>query len=248
VIARDTLAALRRHGAWPLPHYALALRAACRGSPPPFGRRWYARRFHAHAGNPEWLAVSLLRNAEVEGDGARKIWSLASRTPDPEVAALVRDHAVDESRHALMYLALLRAVFPTALAPGGWAEVRKVSPRFTAQDRPPRRRAASREQVLDEIVQMNLGEIRTRVNQHLMAPVLAAVCPAPSRPRIARIMRALLDDETRHIAYTARVLDAACARGDGAFVRRTMARRLAEFNALTLRQVRGHAPAAPSTG
>lgn len=241
MIARFTLAALRRAREWPLPAYADALRAACRAAPPPFGEVWYAKRFRQLALDPQWIAESLVRNADVEGEGARKIWLLAARTPDRDVAELVRRHAIDESGHALAYVALTRALCPDAMSSREWRALGALSPRYRPGDRPPRRRPARMDQVLDELVQMNLGEIRTRVNQMLMIPVLAACTPADRRPRVMRTMRALLGDETRHIAYTARVLERACTEGAGAFVRATMATRLAEFNALTRRQVRADA-------
>lgn len=239
MVARFTLAALRASRAWPLPAYAAALRAACRAAPPPFGAPWYADRFRRLAMDPQWIAESLIRNAEVEGEGARKIWVLAARTPDRRIAELVRRHAIDESGHALAYVALTKMLFPDALSSRWWRSLRALSPRYGPADRPRRRRTATMDQVLDEIVQMNLGEIRTRVNQMLMVPVLAAATPAANRPCVMRLMRSLLGDETRHVAYTACVLERACATGAGAFVRETMATRLAEFNALTCRQVGG---------
>ena len=232
-----TLRALRACGAGPLADYASALRAACAAAPPPFGTAWYGRRFRALAVDPGWVAASLIENAACEVEGAGKIWSLAARTRDPEIADAVRRHAVDESRHALIYLALLDAAFPGAVAARVRRGLDRLSPGFRDRDRPPVRRPLPERRVLDELIQMNVGEIRTRLNQLLLTPVITTVCPPTSRPRVRRMMASLLADETRHIAYTAHLIERAMLDDDGAFVRRTMRRRLAQFNRITLAQI-----------
>lgn len=232
-----TLRALRARGADSLPAYARALRAACEASPPPFGMAWYGDRYRELATDPGWLARSLIDNAAKEGEGSRKLWRLASRATDPEIAEGVRRHAVDESRHALVYLAMLETAFPGAVPEGARRKLTELSPRYRFKDSPPRRPAASKHRVLDELIQMNIGEIRTRINQLLLAPMIAGFCPRRARRRVSRMLRALMDDETRHIEYTARLIERAIHGGDAAFVRRTMARRLAAFNRITVAEV-----------
>lgn len=242
-VANGILTALGAAGAGPLPEYAESLRAACDASAPAFGTVSYRRRYRDLARDPEWLAVSLVVNAEKEGEGSRKLWRLAARASDPDVAEQVRRHALDESRHALVYLAMLDTVFPGSVREADHARLRELSPRYRSADRPPRLRRATRRRVLDELIQMNIGEIRTRLNQLLLGPAARRYCPARGRRRLARMLTTLLADETRHIAYTARLLERAIAEGERAFVRRTMARRLAEFNAITLAEVAGGAHA-----
>jgi hypothetical protein len=53
------------------------------------------------------------------------------------------------------------------------------------------------------------------------------------------MLRSLMDDETRHVAYTARILEQAIADGRGELVRRMLVRRLEQFNRLTEREVGG---------
>jgi hypothetical protein len=93
--------------------------------------------------------------------------------------------------------------------------------------------------VLDELIQMNIGEIRTRINQLLLAPVITEFCPRHGKRRLSRMLASLMEDETRHIEYTARLIERAIRGGDEAYVRRTMARRVAEFNRITLAEVGG---------
>lgn len=238
-LAPRVLRALVRIGAGPLPGYAASLRAACRASPPAFGTASYGRCYRALAADRGWLAASLVQNAQKEGEGSRKLWRLAARAADPEVAEQVRRHAVDESRHALVYLAMLDTAFPGAVTQRDRSRLRALSPCYRAGDRPQRLRPATRRRVLDELIQMNIGEIRTCLNQILLAPVARRVCPPAGRRRLARMLTALLADEARHIAYTARLIERAMDGGEERFVRRTMARRLAEFNRITQDEVRG---------
>lgn len=235
-----TLRALARCGGGRLRGYASALRAACAGSPPPFGLFWYGHRFRQLARDPDWVALALIHNAAKEGEGARKLWRLAGRTADPLIAEQIRQHAVDESRHALVYVAMLETVFPNTISAKLQPTLARLSPRYRLRDHPPGRAPLSGRRVLDELIQMNLGEIRTRINQALLGPVVTAYCPPAGRRRLARILRSLMDDETRHVAYTARILERAIEHGREDFVRRTMAHRLAQFNRLTVREVGGN--------
>jgi hypothetical protein len=242
-VADEILTTLDAAGAGRLPEYAAGLRAACAASAPVFGTARYRRHYRELARDPGWLAISLVVNAEKEGEGARKLWRLAGRAGEPEVAEQVRHHALDESRHALVYLALLDTVFPGSVRDEDRLRLRELSPRYRSGDRPARRRRATRRRVLDELIQMNIGEIRTRLNQLLLAPAARRCCPARGRRRLTRMLTALLADETRHILYTAGLLERAIVEGEGPFVRRTMVRRLAQFNAITLAEIAGGAHA-----
>jgi hypothetical protein len=89
---------------------------------------------------------------------------------------------------------------------------------------------------LDELIQMNIGEIRTRIHQLLLRPVIMIHCPPEGRAKLQRILDSLLGDETRHIEYTARLIEKAMEASAG-FVRHTMKQRLDEFNQITLEEV-----------
>jgi hypothetical protein len=219
------------------PGYGRSLRAAYRRCPPVFGTAWYGDRFRQLAAEPRWLAESLLVNAAKEGRGSRELWTLAGRAGDPVIAEAVRRHALDESRHALMYLAILDLTFPAAVPSARRAGFRALSPRYGAGDRPPARRPARPREMLDALIQMNLGEIRTRINQLLMMPVVRAYCAPVNRPRLSRILRALLGDETRHVRYTAHLIERAIEAGEREFVTTTMRRRLALLNRITLSEI-----------
>src|SRR5439155_10089979 len=110
--------------------------------------------------------------------------------------------AVDESRHALAYLALLDLAFPGAVTPSFRSELNQLSPSFSmrqqffAVDGSPYARTPS----VDDFVQMNIAEIRMTIHHLLQRPALAMHCPRMNVPRITKILDALLRDELRHVA------------------------------------------------
>lgn len=236
-VATDTINALRMRGTEALPHYELALETACEESPPPFGQAWYGEKYRAVASDPGWLASSLIANAEKEGEGSRKLWTLVARCPEPDIAEAIRQHAIDESRHALLYVAMCELVFPGALEGEVKEYADSLSPRYSPRDFPQPARKASREIVLDELIQMNIGEIRTRIHQLLMRPVITAYCPPDRQERLQKLLDSLMDDETRHIEYTARLIDSAALQGYSDFIVETALQRVKDFNALTLDEV-----------
>jgi hypothetical protein len=234
----DTLRALCERGTEALPGYEMALSAACEAFPPPFGQAWYGEKYRRHASEPGWLAASLIANAEKEAEGSRKLWSLVARTSDAGIADAIRIHAIDESRHALVYVAMCELVFPGSLEGDVKVYAESLSPRYSPSDSPtPSDEKSSRYVVLDELIQMNIGEIRTRIHQLLMGPVITAYCEPERRERLLKVLASLLADETKHIEYTARLIDAAARGGDSDFVRSTAIRRMKDFGELTLVEV-----------
>jgi hypothetical protein len=84
------------------------------------------------------------------------------------------------------------------------------------------------------------------VNQMLARPVLLTYCPEASRAQLTRMLDSLMWDETRHVGYTARLLDQALATQDAAFLLETVPTRIIQLNELTLDEV-GRARANPQT-
>ncbi len=235
-IASNTIEALRDCGTEELPRYEGALLAACEADPPPYGQAWYGDLYREVAMDPLWLAGSLIANAEKEGEGSRKLWDLVARTSDKSVAEAIRQHAIDESRHALLYIAMCDLVFPEAIDATLREHVEAISPRFSSQDFPSDKQKAAIESVVDELIQMNIGEIRTRIHQLLLRPVIREYCPVEKQGKLQRVLDSLLNDETRHIQYTARLIDEIAHRYPD-LVLSTTCRRLEEFNKITLSEV-----------
>jgi hypothetical protein len=236
-VADLTLSALRGAGVRGIESYSQSLICACDQHRPPFGMAWYGDQYRSYAKDPHWLAASLVANAEVEGDGARKLWRIAGYAERENESKLVQQHAVDEARHAKLYIYMLDTVFPGAMDQELQAATKAMSPQISMREALTRSAPVSTLRLLDDLVQMNIGEIRTRIHQQLLRPVILAHCPAGERRRIEQALDALLRDETRHIAYTAELIEQQSGRGHEEFIRVTMAKRLAQFNEITLNEV-----------
>jgi hypothetical protein len=86
---------------------------------------------------------------------------------------------------------------------------------------------------LDDLIQMNIAEIRTLVHHLLQRPMLLEHCAPERRHRLAGLHDRLRLDEVRHIAYTAALIEEFAHRGKAAAVNRLMQERMADFNAIT---------------
>jgi hypothetical protein len=237
IVAELTIRALRAHHGDDWSHYRHALITACKKAPPPFGTRTYGDIYRDAAVDPYWMATSLMTNAHREGEGAGQLWDLAACTPDARLAAHIRQHAIDESGHAHAYLTMLDLTFPDAVDAEFRAQLATLSPGYTRHSvRQPHAGSPYAHPVtLDELIQMNIAEIRTRVHHLLQRPMLLAYCGAPERRgRLQRILDVLLADETRHIAYTAALIEEFARDGEAESVTRLMQERLSDFNSLTI--------------
>jgi hypothetical protein len=235
IATKVTLEALRLHGVSGWPHYRDALIAACRKAPPPFGTKNYENIYRDVARDPNWMVISLIQNAQGEGEGSQHLWDLAASTPDIRVAAQVKQHAIDESRHAKAYVAMLNLTFPEVADDDFRARLASLSPGYTqrsqlkAQEGSPYASAIT----LDDLIQMNIAEIRTLVHHILQRPVLLRYCAPNRRDRLALLHDRLRLDEGRHIGYTAALIEEFANRGKASQVKRLMQERLSEFNAIT---------------
>lgn len=227
--------ALHDQGEGGLPAYFAALTLSCEKTPPPFGMAWYGERFRDFAVRPEWMANSLIQNATKEADGARQLWLLSGRTPAPEIAEAIRQHAIDEARHARYYIAMLDLAFPDAAPPAERDRFLAGLPKFSQADFPERTAPAKLESVFDELVQMNVGEIRTLIHQLLMRPVLTRHCPRDNLARLEALLDSIAADEAKHITYTARLIETRCRTHPDA-IQTLFVERLAEFNEITLQE------------
>jgi hypothetical protein len=234
IVADLTIEALRERCPLVLTQYENALIAACDRFPPPFGSKSYGDVYRRAASEPEWLAMSLLANAEREGDGSARLWNLAGSTPDPDLASELRQHAVDESRHSRWYVAMFDVAFPDALDPELRPYADAFSPGYTLRETPSANPDSpfSHAITLDDLIQMNIAEIRTRIHHLLQRPMLSAHCSSDRRSKLQPLMDKLLYDETSHVHYTAARIEQHIRSGSAdAFD--LMAERLNDFNIIT---------------
>lgn len=220
------------------PSYFQALTRALKEEPPPFDASPYERLYEEASQDPRWLAVSLMTNAEREGDGATRLWSLAAFAPTLQMKEQLKQHAVDESRHALLYLSLLDLSFPSITDPNFRKELDQLSPGFSLSDdvaaipgspyaKPP---------TVDDFIQMNVAEIRTAIHHVMQRPAIAGHRPDSNKQRVDSIQSSLLRDELRHVAYTAVLIEAEAGSTDIAPI---MLQRFRDFNAITRNEL-GH--------
>ena len=236
ITAGLTLEALRVHGMPARPHYRDALLTACRKAPPPFGTKGYGKIYRNVAKDPDWMMLSLIQNAQGEGEGSGHLWDLAASTPDPRIAAQVKAHAIDESRHSKAYVAMLELAFPGVVVNNGLhAQLASLSPGYS-QRSPLEAHAGSPYAsaiTLDDLIQMNIAEIRTLVHHILQRPILLGYCTPGRRHRLTLLHDRLRLDEIRHIAYTAALIEEFAQRGEAGAVKRLMQERMSDFNAIT---------------
>jgi hypothetical protein len=218
--------------------YFEALEEALIEQPPPFDTPQYADLYRNASKDGHWLAVSLITNAEREGDGAKRLWSLGACSDNSKEQQQLKRHAVDESRHALAYLSLLDLTFPDSTTPVFRKELNALSPHFTmeqplfAVDGSLYAKLPS----IDDFVQMNIAEIRTAIHHLMQRPALADLCPPENRTAAKSIQTSLLRDELFHVGYTA-VLIEQRAETLGVDLSGLVAKRFRDFNTITLEEL-----------
>ncbi|MGO4716207.1 hypothetical protein [Bradyrhizobium sp. 2TAF24] len=221
------------------PSYLAALRRALADEPPPFGTRAYSELYRDAASDARWLAISLMTNAEREGDGAKRLWSLAACSTDTDHRRQLKEHAVDESRHALFYLALLDFAFPGLTEPSFRLALRQLSPRYALDTElvPVSGSPYAKPPTIDDFIQMNIAEIRTAIHHLMQRPALAAHAPAENFAGMQPILDALLRDELRHVAYTAALIERLAHSPVRPDVTAMVRKRLRDFNAITTEEL-----------
>lgn len=215
--------------------YRSAVMEAIDREPPPFDSEAYAAIYRDAAVDARWMATSLLTNSEREGDGSRRLWSLAAFSEDEDERHQLKRHAVDESKHSLMYLALADLAFPDAVSPEFRIELRQLSPGFSMNKAlyPVPGSPYAKEPTIDDFVQMNIAEIRTTIHHVLQRQALALHCPPENLPALKRIQDCLLRDELAHVGYTAALIERLTRHLDPAKVIELFSRRFRNFNQIT---------------
>ena len=221
--------------------------AAFSHTEPLFGRANYERLFVRCASDPDWLALSLSANAVVETQGAVKLLALATEYHSTgQIARSLQRHSLDELRHGnRVYRFLLQRFYPGS----EYAELVKndlaglVQTYADASANALRKNSDSSDSsaepgldLLDYIIQISLGEIRTLINTTLLQRALILSRPS-DRPEIERLFSVLVRDENRHIGYTAAILDHAARRGRREFIQETLKARLADLNEITRAEI-----------
>ncbi len=239
IVAELVIQALGADKSGELDCYSKALEIACEASPPLFGTKRYGEIFRTVSANSYWLAASLITNAEREAEGSQRLWSLAACTEDDEIAALVKQHSIDESRHARWYIAILDITFPDAVDVSLRTHLESLSPRYSQNmsPEPITDSLFAHAVTLDDLIQMNIAEIRTAINQRLQLPVLMANCPPARREKLLPLLNGLQQDEIRHVGYSARLIERLAVHHGAGTVVDLITQRLRDFNEITCEEV-----------
>jgi hypothetical protein len=218
------------------PLYLEALDSALEAEPPPFDTSRYAEIYLAAATDPRWMAVSLITNSEREGDGAKRLWSLSACCADAEVQPLLKQHAVDESRHAILYLALLDIAFPHDVDPSFRSELNQLSPGYSLKQElaPVEGSPYAKNPSVDDFLQMNIAEIRTAIHHIMQRPAIQQYLTAENYKRVTSIQNALLRDELKHVSYTAVLIERIARSMSREQLAGMFGRRFRDFNQITL--------------
>jgi hypothetical protein len=178
----------------------------------------------------------VLANAEAESQGSAKLLGLwGGIATNDRVADEVLIHAEDEAGHSRLFVQLTRSAFPALL---DRVHTLALQEQLTKVNRPSLRKTQALDEtmVVDHLVQMNIGEIRTRAHMHLLGPAVLAATSAERQPWVEKTLQRLGGDEVRHIGYTARLMEAWCRDGLAGRIATLYARRLQEFSIMTIHQ------------
>ena len=221
------------------PVYIDAVKNGLTCEPPPYCSNNYYDFFVDAATDGNWLASSLIINSEREGDGATRLWSLASLTDNQEEKALIKKHAIDESAHSLGYLRLLDLVFPGAVTPEFRAELNQLSPNYDNSLEPEAKKDSpyAREPSIDDYIQMNIAEVRTTTHHIMQRESLLKYCPDQNKEKMVNILEALMKDELAHVAYTAKLIDKKAKEYGVENTINLYKKRLKDFNDITLNEL-----------
>lgn len=243
-LARRVLDVLSHCGAAKRLQWESMLRYALQMHPPVFATEAFGNRYRELARCADWFADSLVANACLEGYGAQQILAFSRCLSHPQHAEMARQHALDESRHASVFIRMLDLVFPGLLesqTPLIQQQVHEMQPFLSDQNTIAATLPLENEYLppalaLAEIIQVHITEMRALVLQDLVREALLQHAPATNHARLLRISDHLISDEGRHIAYCADIIDAAAANrlDTSEALHEAFATHLRNFNELTL--------------
>jgi hypothetical protein len=220
--------------------YFNAVDAACDAVKPIFDTTNYFNTYRKLAENDNWFAVSLIKAAEREGEGATRLWSLSACSSDEREAQLIKRHAIDESGHSVAYLSLLDMVFPEAVDSDFRVQLKGLSPYYKMSDTPVEgaNPEYAHNPTIDDYIQMNIAEIRTTIHHLLQREALWKYCPEESVSRVEGVLNKLLRDELAHVSYTGALIEEKVRELGAEKINRYYERRLRDFHEITHEEVK----------
>jgi hypothetical protein len=237
----SVLAAIREFLNADFPHYTETLQAAFSEVDPLFIRPKYSSFFwHCSTTVPGWLPHVLLASAKAESEGSLELlnfWQCVHNFPEAETWVLT--HAKDESRHSRLFIKLINLAYPKFFNKEELTVVKNSLSVIGKEQTTKSEINIDDDLFMNGLMQVNIGEIRTRLHMHLLAPVFYNMTPKENQPEVGRLLEGLEHDEVRHIAYTVEILETWARNGGAKRMRETYRDRLHVFHRRTLRETEG---------
>ncbi|ULO24733.1 hypothetical protein [Methylocystis sp. SB2] len=185
---------------------------------------------------PGWVQSVILQSAISESDGSTslfKMWQAITYNKEVEDGLLA--HAKDEARHSRVFFHLVKNVFPAFIPEDKANKIFSHLIEFKDGCFEKSGLALPENITIDYLVQINLSEVRTLMNLHLIAPILYSLASEDKKEYVEMQLKSLQHDELRHISYTARLMEGWASSGDDKLVTELFLRNMSEFNEYTVR-------------
>jgi hypothetical protein len=221
-----------------LSRFSVILTGAFEQVNPVFTRPKYIDFFwHCATTVPGWIGDVVLANADAESIGSKKLLDLwKSTTVNKEIEDSILFHAKDESRHSHLFVKLVAIAFPESNANGELLKIRNGLTKIKKHDLVKDDLSVSDSVLLDHLIQMNMGEIRTLVHMHFLGPVIFAMTPPVCKEKVSNILQGLAQDEVIHIGYTSKLIEDWCNDNNYELAESLYRYRLMDFHKLTISQ------------
>jgi hypothetical protein len=230
----------RSHSSRDLPHYTDIVSKAFDDIQPVFVDPKYVDFFwHCLTSVPGWLPSIMLGNAQAESDGTAKLLQLWSDVNfDDGIEEQILHHATDEARHSRIFVKLIEETFPGVMEQNFRDQYIRSLTKVKKDELAKSDSSISDIRLIDHLVQMNMGEIRTRIHIELLAPALTAFAPDNAKEEVSKMSNGLGHDEVAHIGYIAAILEDLCINGDKERVTELYRTRLHDFHQFTVEQTK----------
>ena len=236
----DVLGHLRQRFNSDLTHFTDCIRGAFANVDAVFWRGQYLEFYWQCVTTvPGYVQEVVLANAHAESAGSKGLHALWQSVRGlQEVEDGVERHFRDKSRHSRLFLHLTNLTFPAQFSERDVETEKLKLFDATSASTEKAKRSADLPILLDNLVQMNIGEIRTRAHMFMIGPVLTALAPSRNEEAVDGILSGLVYDEVSHIGYTACLMEEWCRDGHKRLISDLYATRLTDFNKYTIEQTR----------
>lgn len=193
--------------------------------------------WHCASTVPGWIGEVVLANAEAESQGSKKLLDLWKSTIiNKEIEDSILFHAKDESRHSHLFVKLVSIAFPESNSDVELIKIKNSLTKISNNDLIKDKVNISDNELLDHLIQMNMGEIRTLIHMHFLGPVIYAISPDESKEKVSNILQGLAKDEVVHIGYTSKLIEDWCRDKNFGLAKSLYHDRLMDFHKLTISQ------------